>query len=167
MNEKLGLFINKITGYVAPNVELEDLEDLYFWCEDYFSNKTKPVDEKVLNKIDKIAVTVADVQELYEKYKILESDDDKVDNVPAHTHTIQTHQLARVIKYYENILNDHVNLSVMKKNIEDRIKKLFNDRIGYVKDDCPDIVNEMDAEIKILKELVNGLNYYIKKYENL
>lgn len=40
--EKIGNFINKITGYIAPNVDMEELNDLYFWCENYFSIPIEP-----------------------------------------------------------------------------------------------------------------------------
>lgn len=51
---------------------------------------------------------------------------------------------------------------VMVKLAENRIDKLWEKKIPYVNDDCDDIVENIENEIDLLKQLVNGLNYYTK-----
>lgn len=73
-------------------------------------------------------------------------------------------QLSRQLKSLSNILDKiagQMQAPVIVKLAEKRKDKLWDDKVKYIKDNCDDIVEDIEDEIQMLEKLIDGLNYYM------
>ena len=63
---------------------------------------------------------------------------------------------------------DEIKLEVLKeikKEVAEKQQKLYESRVPYAKDDCWEIVEDIDSQIKLLEGVIKGISYKIDKLE--